>query len=336
MKIRLKPKNIEFDCRPGESIYEASERHEIRLPLSCRNGNCQLCKAELNFGEVETGSIKKRLSSTGAGASQAMLCKTWPLSACEFTIENVYQKGELPLNAVSCQVVSSAPIQAHVYRVVLKLPAGKLPEFYAGQYLSLDVPERSTPCFFSIASRPAQREIELHIQADPHLESALNVIRYIEQQSTVRISLPYGKACLVELPQQPLIMVAAGTGFAQMKSMLEYLFANDFRYPLVLYWGVRKADDLYLKPRVLEWQLRYPNFKFVEVIAESDDIAGVEHHQSLTNAIVADKHCLEQSLVFVSGSPKLVFSVQDVLTEQGLPEVNFFSDVLEYASRTED
>ena len=38
-------------------------------------------------------------------------------------------------------------------------------------------------------------------------------------------------------------------------------------------------------------------------------------------------------VVFVSGSPKLVFSAMDALMEAGLPESQFFSDVLAYATR---
>jgi len=234
-----------------------------------------------------------------------------------------------------CQVKHVEPLKAHVYRVLLGNFSKQKPVFLAGQYLSINMPDRDMPSFFSIASRPELDTIELHVQADPHLESPVEIIDFLnhcmKHDESISVSLPYGRACLPALlPACPLILLAAGTGFAQMKSIIEHLHHHQFAHPISLYWGVRKQDDMYLKSLANSWEKQSEYFRFRPLIANIDDNQGVEHHSQMAEAVVADNLDLQQSRVFVAGSPKLVFSAMEALLDAGLPEQQFFSDVLEY------
>jgi len=338
--IDNEPRRYQFDCMPGDAVYEAAERAGIRLPLSCKNGVCHICRAKLLSGKVMSGNQRQVVDVTGledADSKEIMLCKAWPETSCVFEVRNIYAPGEFPVKNIACQVLKVEVIKGYVYQVDLQLPAGKTPEHFAGQYLALDLPEREEPAFFSIASRPGLRTITLHIQADPHLESAREVIQLLSsaftEKTVVSVSLPYGEACLVKIPDQPLILMAAGTGFAQMKSIIEYLISQSYSRPVSLYWGVRKQDDMYLQDLAQEWSNLHANFHFKPLIADIEGIKDNAHHNQLSDAVLEDHPKLENSMVFVSGSPKLVFSAMDALTEAGLPEAQFYSDVLAYASR---
>jgi len=346
MNIRLiknqadsQPKYYDFECSQDESLYDAAEKVGIKLPISCKNGVCHICRGKLQSGSVITGGQNKAVNTVKDGATEIMLCRTSPQSSCEIEVERVYGPKELPLKKVACQVESIELSQAHVYQIQLRLPAGKSPEFFPGQYLSINLPARDDPAYFSIASRPGLRSIELHIQADPHLESALEIVQFLqtqhEQNSCVSISLPFGEACLHEEPSKSLILMAAGKGFAQMKSMIEHLQFIDYRHSISLYWAVRKNEDMYLRMMAQAWEQQYSNFHFKPIIAGIDDRQGVDHHDQMSDAVLEDHPDLANSLVFVSGSPKLVFSAMDALTESGLPEKQFYSDVLAYAKRSD-
>src|SRR5690606_32510382 len=100
----------------------------------------------------------------------------------------------------------------------------------------------------------------------------------LETKQSVSLSLPYGEACLTRLPEKPVVLIAAGTGFAQMKSIAEYLFAQQFGLPVSLYWGVRKADDMYLQALAEEWATRYDNFNFYPLMGELEESDTIEHH----------------------------------------------------------
>jgi len=235
---------------------------------------------------------------------------------------------------VTCHVNSVERIKDHVYRVQLDTFLEPRPAFFAGQYLSINMPGREAPYFFSIASRPELETIELHVQADPHLESAVEMIDYltlsVNNRSRVSISLPYGQACLTDMPASPIILLAAGTGFAQMKSIVEHLHYHHYAHPVSLYWGVRKKNDMYLKSLARTWAEQSAHFHFSPLIANIDDHQGVKHHSQMADAVLADHPDLAHSRVFVSGSPKLVFSAMEVLLDAGLPKQQFFSDVLEH------
>jgi len=341
-KIDNEPRRYLFDCMTGESVHAAAERASIRLPLSCKNGVCHICRANLLSGTVQSGNQRQLVKADLKGAegdlsTEIMLCKTWPETSCVFEVRNIYGPGELPVKTIACQVLKVEVIKGHVYQVDLQLPAGKIPEHFAGQYLALNLPEREEPAFFSIASRPGLRTITLHIQADPHLESAREVIHMLSSsladKTVVSVNLPFGEACLVKAPEKPLILMAAGTGFAQMKSIIEHLLSLDYSHPIALYWGVRKQEDMYLQGLAQDWSDLHENFQFKPLIADIENIKDNAHHNQLSDAVLEAHPELENSMVFVSGSPKLVFSAMDALTEAGLPETQFYSDVLAYASR---
>ena len=331
--------NYELDCSENETIYEAAKAKGFRLPVSCLNGVCHVCRANLLCGSVLSGVSKQLINLQNAerASSEIMLCQSWPNGQCEIEIRNIFGPGELPLKKVKCQVLSAERLKGHVYQVDFQLPAGKQPEFFPGQYLALQLAEKEEASYFSIASRPGLRILSLHIQADPHLLSAVEVIAYlelcVEQKKSASLSLPYGCACLTAIPDKSLILMAAGTGFAQMKSIIEYLFEHGFNRPISLYWGVRKEADMYLKNQAKSWAETHENFKFIPLIADIETIDASDHHNQLSDAVLAGQNNLSESMVFVSGSPKLVFSAMDALMEEGLPESQFFSDVLAYAQR---
>ncbi len=331
--LRFDPSGLRLSCASGQLISEAVEQSGMWIPLSCRNGVCEVCEARLKQGKVVTKDGVVTKADHESPSQGVLLCQVCPQSDCVIEIERIYGKGERGVKKLACQVIGVDELNASIYRARLRLPAGKLPEYFAGQYLSIELPGKTAPNYFSIASAPGQREIELHIQADPHLDTAVEIVEYLKKSETVSVSLAFGKACLPAVPKCPLILMAAGTGFAQMKSIIEFVFQQGSCHPVTLYWGVRRESDMYMQSLAKQWQHEHPEFRFVPLIAEDDTLAGVEHHNQLAEAVIADGHDLSQCEVFVSGSPRLVFSAMDELVAGGLAESQFYSDVLEYATK---
>ena len=219
-----------------------------------------------------------------------------------------------------------------IYQVRLEWPHGESIPFLPGQYLALHLPERD-PAWFSIACAPGAQQLTLHIQAPPEWESAREVVDYLRKHGSVRVSLPYGEACFGGAPDEPLLLVVAGTGFAQAKSIVDYLRHCGTTQPVYLYWGVRQSDELYLRALAEQWSEEWEHFHFQPVIcADSDSDAGC-HHDRLVDAILQDGHDLARVQVLASGSPAMVYSVLDGLAVQGLDTSRFKSDVLQYAPR---
>lgn len=229
-------------------------------------------------------------------------------------------------------VLSVTPVSHDVYRVELELPRRQELTFSAGQYLAINLPD-SGPCFFSIASSPTRQNIELHIQASPDWASGQKVVDALAVGAEVNLTVPYGKACVTNAPDKPLLLIAAGTGFAQMKSLVEFFQDMSVDVPVKLFWGVRRPEDMYLRPMASQWAKDWPGFTFQPVVGDDPDNDWNGHHAQLVRAVLASGADLKNVEVHASGSPAMVYALMDALVEAGLPPETFFSDVLEYAPR---
>ena len=84
-------------------------------------------------------------------------------------------------------------------------------------------------------------------------------------------------------------MVAGGTGFAPLKSMLRRLLESGVRREVHCYWGARHERDVYEQELVLEWVRRFPQLKFTAVLSEAS-VAEAAHHRVgwVHDAVLAD------------------------------------------------
>ncbi len=334
--ISFLPRKLSLTCLPGESIYDAALRQRVSFPVSCRNGNCLRCKGKMVKGECLDAYNNKKVHA-GSVNTDILLCKAFPQSDCDIEIEGVLGPGELPLQTISCQVESIEVLPASVYRVLLRLPAGKSIQYYAGQYLAIQIPGKE-PSFFSIASAPGSRLIELHIQALEGWTSAEVVIDWLKQHQSAKVELPHGRACITEevtstLAQRTAVLMAAGTGFSQMKSIVEQLINSHHQQPIHLFWGVRQHADMYLRETAEDWERKYANLYFHPVIAEGQDSEWLGHHEELLKAVVDSDIDVKKAEFFISGSPDMVYAAVQGLTTIGATATQFHSDVFEYAPR---
>ncbi|OZG74641.1 CDP-6-deoxy-delta-3,4-glucoseen reductase [Hahella sp. CCB-MM4] len=328
-KVRFQPSGHQFEVASGKAVLEAALEQDYKIPHACDNGVCHVCSAVLHRGELENDPL---VNVTRKGAAQVLLCRARPTSDCEFELNALWGPKELETNKLAMQVKSIESLSADIFRVTLLAPAGRLPEFFAGQYLKLLIPGLDS-AFFSIANAPGGREIELHIQVHPDQQSAVTILSYLRDNPVVKVMLPLGQCHLSSVPDTDVVLVAAGTGFAQMKSLAEYLLNNGFSGNITLYWGVRQREEMYLRKWMEEWAAQTVQLTFVPVSADNQDNEWPGHHAELVREVLARGHTWDNSLIFVSGSPTMVYTALDALTPVGLPTQHFFSDVLEYAPR---
>lgn len=220
-----------------------------------------------------------------------------------------------------------------VYRVVLEPQHGKVPAYKAGQYAEVLLKTGQT-CAFSLASAPVQHQesFELHIQKIIGSDNSQQLFSELDH-GYINLRMPKGRCFLPEkLPDTPLVFVAAGTGFAQMKSMVEYCFNKQHCYDIHLYWGARTPADFYLPHIPIQWSEK--GVRYHPVVSDAvadDDWCG--RHGLLYEALLADKDILQGSNIYFSGSPKMVYTTIDVMKKAGFIEKHMHSDVFDYAPR---
>lgn len=321
MKVRVEPYGHLLETLPGERILDAARRLGYQVPQSCRNGNCHVCAAELQAGRV--AQLGEELDH-----GEFYTCIAEPLEDVTLYWDGVLAPGELPVREIGCQLIEASQLHAEVWRIRLRAPAGKPLQYYAGQYLLLERPDGEVSAF-SIASAPHEgRELELHIQARD--QSALALVEHLRQERLARIRAPFGDCRLAGPPQRPLVLVAAGTGLAQIQSLVEYCLAQPVDLPLHLYWGVRETADFYDAPHWERW--KQDSRLYLHRVVSDD--AGYPGRQGLlAQAILEDLTDLASYDFYVSGSPGMVYGTFDTLVAAGMPADQLYSDVFAYAPR---
>lgn len=327
--MSLEPSGICFSAATGTDLLSAAANAGIAVPFACRNGVCELCEARLLGGSA----LNTRNQQTIPVGARLMMCRTAALGHLELENSAVMAAGKNQPRKFQANVVDVSSINHDVYRVELQLPRRRELSFHAGQYLSVNLPD-AEPCYFSIASSPSEQNIELHIQASPEWLSAQKVIDALTSGESVNLELPHGKACLASAPEKPLLLVAAGTGFAQMKSLVDYLRGTSVTQPVKLFWGVRRLEDMYLRSMARQWEKDLPGFTFQPVVGDDEDNEWSGHHDQLVRAVLASAMDWNNVEVHASGSPTMVYTLMDALVDAGLPPEAFLSDVLEYAPRS--
>lgn len=242
------------------------------------------------------------------------------------------------MSTLACQITSVDPLNNDVYRVQLLAPAGQLPEFYAGQYLLMEL-EDGQQYPFSIASAPHilkdNRRIELHIQRVAGSEQSEKILHAVHHALTAKVVLPFGNCHLMCAPQTPLVFLAAGTGFAQMKGMIAHCLQIKHQHPLHLYWGVRKVEHFYLPELPNIWAANN-QVTFHPVVSDDQDSDWEGRYGALHHAVVEDLSTLEGAHFYICGSPQMVYASFDDLVAAGVDAERIHADVFDYAPRDQE
>ena len=321
MRVTLQPSGAVLDTLPGERILEAAQRLGHECPQSCRNGNCHVCSALLVEGRVRQDGEER-------DHGEIYTCIAEPLEDCVVLWDGVLALGELPVRSLACQLSDCTPVGGDVWRVRLRAPAGKPPRYHAGQYLMIER-ENGDKSAFSLASAPhGGRDLELHVLVRE--ASAQSLVEQLQRNRMARVELPFGDTHLAELPDGPLVLIAAGTGMAQMHSLIEHCRAQGFKHPVHLYWGVRRPEDFYQLEHWEEWKA-LPNLFLHQVVS---DLCGWEGRCGMLHeAVCEDITDLAGVHVYASGSPAMIYATLDALVAAGMDAHQMRADVFAYAPR---
>ncbi len=238
---------------------------------------------------------------------------------------------------LTCLVDEVEDLTPDVFRVQLE---GR-PEAVAhapGQYLELRLDEETWVPFSIANAHGGDGLIELHIQHWPERENSARMRELVQVASRLTLRLPGGDCVLDPYSTRPLLMIAAGTGFSQMKAIAEAALAQDPGRQIDLWWAARERRHLYLERLPMEWAEAHPGFRFhpVTELAPEEPWTGegvIGHRGRIDQALAAGLADVSGQDVFLSGSPGMVYACVDVLASLGLSPSRTFSDVFAYAPR---
>ncbi|MBY5993226.1 NAD(P)H-flavin reductase [Ferrimonas balearica] len=225
------------------------------------------------------------------------------------------------MSRIRCQIDALTPLCDTVFKAVL-VPEQPL-AFQAGQYLTVVMGEEDKRPF-SIASSPLDGErLELHIGAAVAESYPMQVVERLKTESHIEIEAPFGEAQLRSDSERPRILIAGGTGFSYIHSLLDTLLRQGDTRTTFLYWGARNAEAMYLRPVADAWAQRYPHLTFVPVFDEP--VAGARQG-TVIDAVCEDFVSLHDYDVYIAGRFDMAGAARERFRQHGVDEAHLYGD----------
>jgi CDP-4-dehydro-6-deoxyglucose reductase, E3 len=332
-KVLVEPHGRRITVAAGRPILEAALTAGLNLPHSCKSGHCSSCRVRLRAGEIEyPNGVPLGLTAEEAQAGNILLCQARARSDLIVEARLIASVTDVEIKTLPCRIAQLTPLAPDVMQVFLRLPAVETLPFHPGQYLDILL-EGGRRRSFSIASPPHDSDlIELHVRRVPGGGFTDGLFGASPVGSLLRIEGPIGQFVYQEHPS-PVLMIAGGTGFAPLKSMLRHVLEGGIDRPIHLYWGARLARDVYEEQLVLEWARRHPQLRFTAVLSEATQ-AEAPHHRLgwVHETVLADHPSLEPFDVYAAGPPALIEAIRTRFPQQGVRNDRLFFDSFDYSS----
>jgi 2Fe-2S type ferredoxin len=327
-QVQVAQTDYRFECAADESVLDAAQRAGLELPYSCKKGICGNCRGKVTQGTVQMSGATEGLSHTEREAGFVLYCRAKPTSDLVLAPVEVRRADPSARRTVAAKVFRLSRPAHDVTVLQLRFPAGTRVRFRAGQYLQivLDDGERRS---FSMANSPTLTDgALLHIRHVTGGRFSGAVLPHLQQGDMLNVELPYGDFYLREDSDKPIVLVASGTGFAPIQSIVDYALARNVQRPMHLYWGARRAEDLYALDVPARWIARRPDFRFIPVLSEPEPGANWTGRTGLVHRAVMEDHTsLAGVQVYACGAPVMTRAAREDFTAlRGLPEAEFFSD----------
>lgn len=236
---------------------------------------------------------------------------------------------------INCEVTSVSSLTNNTYRILLK-PEQPV-SYKAGQYLLAVMGEKDKRPF-SIASSPCRQnghELELHIGAAEENAYALDVVTAAKAtlekgDNSFVIDAPHGDAWLRDERQRPLVLIAGGTGFSYVRSMLDHCLSQGFTQPIFLYWGGRDISQLYANDEMEALALKHSQLTYIPVLETAPEGWNGKVGNVL-QAVMDDFVSLSVYDVYIAGRFEMAGAAREMFcNERGAERDHLFADAFAF------
>jgi CDP-4-dehydro-6-deoxyglucose reductase, E3 len=334
--VLIEPHRRTLRVPAAQAVLEAALTAGLNLPHSCKSGHCSSCRARLLAGKIRYPDGRPvGLTAEEERDGYVLLCQARAQSDLIVEARLIASVADVEIKTLPCRIARLAPLAPDVMQLLLRPPSVEPLRFHPGQYLDVLL-EGGRRRSFSIASPPHDSElIELHVRRVSGGGFTERLFgggaAPLAPGSLLRIEGPIGQFTYRD-GAGPALLVAGGTGFAPLKSMLRHALETGSRRQLHLYWGARHTADVYEEALLLEWVRRQPQFSFTAVLSEAT-AAEAAHHRSgwVHEAVLADHPDLSGCEVYAAGPPAMIEAIRSAFPRYGLPPGRLHFDSFDYA-----
>lgn len=321
------PGGHEVACPAGKNILEACLEAGVPMPYNCRSGECAECRAVLLDGTVEESPGADPAVFTQADRDKGRILTCLCSPASDISLDIVLRDGRAAprIERVNALVDRVEQVSSSVVQVELETPWEIA--YRAGQYFEWGIPGIAPNRSFSAANRPGAERILFDIRLYPGGKVSDYVKEVLSAGQTMELIGPFGHFGFSGNAHRPAICIAGGTGLAPIKAMIEDEIARGSSRPIRLFYGARRAEDLYDIRLLDDWAKAHPDFSYQ--IALSDEPAG----SAWTGARGPVTALVEDQLfdvfgveAYLCGPPPMIDAALPVLDMLGLMPDDIFAD----------
>jgi len=333
-QITVQPSGRAFSAEAGETLLDAGLRQGLILPYGCKDGACSACKGRVVSGTVDHGKSQPHaLTDEEKAAGITLFCCAMAQTDLVIECKQLTLASDIPVKTLPSRIEKLDKLAPDIIEMHLRLPANECFEFLAGQYIDFllkDGKKRS----YSLASAPEdQGLLQLHIRHVPGGLFTEQVFSTLKVRDILRFNGPHGSFYLREDSSKPMILLAGGTGFAPVKSIVEHAIARNINRPMFIYWGAKARVDLYQNGLPEKWAAEYASISYIPVLSEPADGDNWNGRTGFVHqAVQADFPDLSGYQVYACGSPLMIDAARRDFITQGLPEEEFFADAFTFST----
>jgi CDP-4-dehydro-6-deoxyglucose reductase/ferredoxin-NAD(P)+ reductase (naphthalene dioxygenase ferredoxin-specific) len=311
MQITLEGHDRPIAVEAGDTILASLLRAGVPFPFSCQAGNCGTCKCELLSGDIlELEHSEHALSARERAKGIILACRTQVWDDTAIRRIDAEELVLHPSRVMRCRVVWLEALTHDIMGLRLAVEAGGPMTFSAGQYAELEfAPGLSR--HYSMASTPGEGELAFHVRHMPGGRTSAYVATQLRVGDKVKVSGPLGISYLRDGHRGPVLLVAGGSGFAPMESILRTLLDRGHAAPVKLYFGARSERDVYHQALLQDLAARHPNFSFEVVLGPLHEKMEFEPGDAMA---------------YLAGPPGMVEAATAMLAARGLAPRQIHAD----------
>lgn len=330
-EVTLAPSGRQFVVAEGQTVLKASHDAGIAIPYSCRAGACRTCRGRVLEGQVNHGHVHPAyLTPEERAQGYTLLCQAQPLSSVVIEIAELDVMASIRTRVTPGRVVELRRAAPDVTILRIRLPMNENMVFLAGQYVEILMANGERRAY-SIASAPSVDgviSIELHVRHTPGGLFTDHVFNRMQLNDLLTLEAPLGTFFLREDSEKNIVLLASGTGFAPIKSILQYVAQKRIDRPVVLYWGGRTRADLYEMSWIEQYIAENSKFRFVPVLSDATAACDWSGRTGFVHqAVIDDFPDLSGHQVYACGAPVVIESAKrDFPSLCDLSLSEFFAD----------
>jgi CDP-4-dehydro-6-deoxyglucose reductase len=180
-------------------------------------------------------------------------------------------------------------------------------EYLPGEYVLIeDRDGNPPPRSYSIANPPRSDQLlSMLVTRVPGGLTSNWIHDCLRVDDELILSGPYGSFVDDPASTVPGLFLAAGSGLAPIRSLIEAGLAAGTRRSLTLIFSARTEAEVIDRERLATWQARYPQFRFIRTLTRG---AGPPPRGRIPALLLSHQQELDDHDVFIAGAPGFVLA----------------------------